>query len=214
MHPTVKRLLDSFRQLLATPDLAAGGTAGSSDQPSPDVGEAAALFADLFGMPCPLSLQPGLLLPSAVSVTWQYSRDVSGEVQLSNLLSSMHRTLDASLLNVTVDGHLLGDMRIADAVLDNAGPLHTLFEVRDGRISEQLFLFDSRELRRIELSYDAYLDMAAATRGIVYWQYLFCERRVTPGMAQVLSAELEFLEARFPEPELDTLRRRLRERSA
>jgi len=213
MDATVQRLFDSFRQVLASPDLAAEGNAGSPEQAIPDIAELAEIFEGMYGMPCPRSLQPGLVLPDRVSVKWQYSRDVSGEVQISNHLGSMHRTLDASLQTVTVDGHRLGDMRIADAVTDMAGPLHTLFEVAGGMISEQLFLFDSRELRRIELSYADYLDMAATTRGIVFWQYLFSDRRVNPTMAKVLSAELAFLESRFPTPDLDALRRRLHERS-
>jgi len=213
MHATVQRLLDSFLQILANPELAPEGYAGGPEWTPSDVDKSAAMFAKLFAMPCPLSLQAGLILPDPVSVKWQYSLDILGEVQLSNLYSAMYRTLDASLLTETVDGYLLGDMRIADAVTDHAGPLHTLFEIRNGRISEQLFLFDSRELRRLELSYDAYLDMAAATRGIIYWQCLFCDWWIAPRMAQVLSAELDFLESRFPTTELDTLRRRLRERS-
>jgi len=212
MRTTVQRLLDSFREILASSDLAAQGRAGSADQPIPDMADLAELFAGMFGMLCPPSLQPGLILPDMVSVTWEHDREVSGEVQISNLLGSMHRVLDESLHAVIVDGHQLGDMRIADAVLDTAGPLHTLFEVRDNMIFEQLFLFDSRELGRIDLTYDAYLDMAAATRGIAYWQYLFVDRRVTPTVAQVLSAELAFLESRFPAAEHGLLRERLRER--
>ena len=96
MNTVVKQLLDSFRQLLATPELAAQGDVDSPDPAAPDVGETAALFADLFGTSCPPSMQPGLLLPDLVSVTWQYNRDVSGEAQLSNLFRSMHRRLDAS----------------------------------------------------------------------------------------------------------------------
>lgn len=213
MRATVQRLLDSFREILASPDLAAHGRVGSPDQPIPDLGDVPELFVGMFGMPCPPSLQPGLILPDIVSVTWEHGREVSGEVQIWNLLSTMHRTLDDSLHTVTVDGHRLGDMRIADAVLDKAGPLHTLFEVRDGMISEQLFLFDSRELRRIELTYAAYLDMAAATRGIIYWQYLFCDRKLPRTVEEVLSAELAFLESRFPAAEHGLLRERLRERS-
>lgn len=212
MSASVQRLLDSFREILASSDLAAQGRAGSPDQPIPDLGDLPELFAGMFGMPCPRSLQPGLILPDMVSVTWEHDREVSGEVQISNLLGAMHRTLDDSLQTKTVEGHRLGDMRIADAVLDKAGPLHTLFEVRDGKISEQLFLFDSRELCRIELTYAAYLDMAAATRGIIYWQYLFCDQQILPTVEEVLSAELAFLESRFPAAEHGLLRERLRER--
>ena len=213
MNTSAPHLLDTFRQLLVTPDLAAEGDAGNLVAEDADIQELAKTFEMIIGKPCPRSLQPALLLPDIVFVKWKLNQDVSGEVQIANPFMAVDRKLDPSLQDWTLDGHQLANMRIADAVTDLAGPLHTLFEVTEAGISEDLFLFDSRELRRLELSYADYLDKAAASRGIIYWQYLFCERRVTQPMAQVLSAELDFLEQRFPGPAIDDLQQRLRKRS-
>lgn len=212
MNTTINRLVESFGEILASPDLGAKGKSGSIEDAAHDIAPLARMFQAMFGMPCPPSLQPGLVLAD-ISVTWEYSGEVSGEVQLRHLPSAMHRLLDDSLLNLVVDGHQLCDMRIIDAVTDNAGPLHTLIEVGGGKVSEQLFLFDSPDLELLELRYDAYLEMAAATRGIIYWQYLFCDRGLTHSASRTLQAELAFLTSRFPAPELEMLERRLRERS-
>jgi hypothetical protein len=213
MNGTVKRLVASFQEILASSDLSPEGTTGDAGGATSDLAAAAQLFADLNGMPCPQSMQPGLVLPTEVAVRWQASEGIGGEVRIASLLLAFHATLDASLEDTTLAGHRLADMRIADSVLAKAGPLYTLFEVKDDRISEQLFLYDQKELLPLELTYDRYLEMAAASRGLVFWQTLFCDQRMLPGEGERLSAGLSFLEKRFPAPELSELSQRLRQRS-
>src|SRR5262245_57988219 len=137
MNARVQRLLSAFRDILTSADLAAKGGVGSPEQPILEVAELIEMFEGMNGVPCPRSLQPGLVLPHPVSVRWQFNQDVSGEVNIRNVFSTMHRTLDPSLQTVVVNGHLLGNMRIADEVVVKAGPLHTLFEVEGGRIAEK-----------------------------------------------------------------------------
>lgn len=54
---------------------------------------------------------------------------------------------------------------------------------------------------------------AAASRGIVFWQFLFCEGRVTPDKARHLAVGLRRLRDRYGDPELVELEERLKKRS-
>jgi hypothetical protein len=214
VDPIVKRLIGSFQEILAIPELKPEGTLDVPEDSVGDIDVVAETFGPMFGMECPRSMRVGLGLPDTVSVRWQHDPNVSGEVNIVDLLGSMHSTFDPSLHREVIGGHRLGDLRIVDSVVVKAGPLHTVFEVLNGHISEQLYFFNARDLYPLELRYDAYLEMAGMTRAIVYWQYLFCSGRIAPPEMRVLAAGLDFLDARFPRTDRGELRERLRQRTS
>jgi hypothetical protein len=213
MNQSDTSLLKSIRELEMVPNIDIEFDRGVLSYTPPALADAVELYADMFGFQCPPSMRSGLLLPDTIDVRWQYGEAVAGEMQIANPLVAMHRQLDDSLLDWTLDDHKLVNMRVADQVLVNAGPFYILFEVSSHGPSEQLFLFDTRILRPMTLDYSSYLGVAGVTKSIVYWQYLYCAMRVTPAEARRLKSGVDFIAERFPALSLDDVQRRLRERS-
>jgi hypothetical protein len=211
MDEPIASLMKSIRELRTAPDVNLELDTDIGDLPSRV--EAEALYADLFGFDCPPSMRSGLQLPDAVEIRWQHGETIAGEMRIANPIVAMHRQLDESLLDWTVDGRKLANMRVVDEVLVKAGPLYTLFEVGSRGPSEQLFLFDTRRLRSLALDYAGYLDAAGTSKSIVYWQYLYCDMLLTPAEAKRLAEAIDFLAKFAPQRPLDGLRQRLGERS-
>jgi hypothetical protein len=180
---------------------AAGGLALKSNYSglNEEGGDLPEMFEQLYGHPCPESLKVGLYLPDTVEVDWKRDKIVSGEFSLSNIFLTMHRTLDESLHEWTMKGVKLSETRFVDAVVLHGGPLYTLIVVSSKGVSEQLYLFDTREMFELELSYEDYLKSLSLAKGIVYWQYLF-RRGMRPGAFEksILTQEIKFLQETFP----------------
>jgi hypothetical protein len=173
------------------------------------------MFEQLYGHPCPESFKAALYLPDTLAVDWKRDDKVSGEFSLSNLFLTMQRTLDESLQDWTLNGIRLSETRFADAVVLHGGPLFTLVVVSDAGISEQLYLFDTRELYELELDYEGYLRSLSLAKGVVYWQYLFCRgARLGAFEAGVLKQEIAFLQEAFPGRDYQELLARLSEKGA
>lgn len=169
------------------------------------------LFEGTYGAPCPESFRDALALPDHVELRWR--RDgVAGEFKIGNPLMVSERRLDESVLDLTLDGILLRDTRILDYVADYASPHTVLFKVQSGTIEPTLYLFDFEELRTLEFTYDLYLEWAAVSRGIVFWQFLFCDDRIRSDIAEVLDKGIDLLRRVAPDPGLDELAERLDKR--
>jgi hypothetical protein len=211
-----EHLLAVARNLLAEPEWSAEGEAGTADQdptkPEDTIGRMAMLFEGMYEAPCPDSFRSALVLPDRVDVRWRRS-DAAGEFKIGNPLMARERMLDESVLDWTLDGVLLRETRILDDVVDYAGPLSTLFRMRPGVVEPTLYLFDTRDLLTLELSYDSYLDWAAVSRGLVFWQRLFCETGLSPDKAKSLGDGLRLLAQLAPDSGLVELEQRLKDRS-
>lgn len=211
-----QRLLDVARTLLTDPAWAASGSAGSpeSDATDPDesVQRMAAMFERRFKLPCPPSFHEGLLLPDRVEIRWQ-AGEIAGEIMIRNPLMSLKRTLDPSVMDWTLEGVPLAETRILDQVTDNAGPFWIVFRITKTEVDPTLYLFDQRDLWTLRIDFNAYLEMAALTRGIVFWQFLFCDDAMPPDVTKALQEGLQHLRKRAADPGLDELDRRLKERS-
>lgn len=210
------RLLAAVQLLLAEPAWAAEGevpaAARDTQNRESTVRAMETLFEKFYEAPCPESFRNALILPDRVDLRWR-RESVAGEIKIGNPLAVRKRKLDESVLDWTLGGTTLRDTRILDDVVDYAGPLSVLFRIGAQVVEPTLYLFDSRELRKLELTYDAYLDWAAVSRGIVFWQYLFCDDTNTPDVAKALEAGLALLALAAPDERLEDLGERLRRRT-
>ncbi len=191
-----KRLLSDIRAVLTDPLWHAEGDAGDPSNDVPDTPQEctdqADFFAALAGAPAPHALLPALVLPDMVRLRWQRN-GAAGEMALSNPLFSLGRKLDDSLLEQKVNGVPLGELRILDAVTDLAGPHYVVFRVGPDRVDPQLLLFDLREMLPLAIDFAGYLEAAGATRGILFWQHLFTDWRLTSDREHCLRSGLEVL---------------------
>jgi hypothetical protein len=102
------------------------------------------------------------------------------------------------------------DMRVFDYYAYNGGPIYSLLQVKQGRLGDEVFVFDERDVFRTSLSYDRYLQMLCLTRGFLMWQYLFCKgARVEQYDIESIERGLAFIEREFPHDDYSELRDRL-----
>jgi hypothetical protein len=105
----------------------------------------------------------------------------------------------------------LKDTRLFDWYGQNGGPIHALLRVIDGRLDDNVLIFNERDLFQSGLTCDTYLKEVARTKGVFYWQYLYCkDKKLQPFEVAALERGLNFLESTFKEDCAD-LRQRLRD---
>lgn len=214
MNDVLERLERSVEALRASPRahvVHSDARFDLSPEPGPDGPEI--LFEERFGFPPPKSLHAGLYLPDEIAVDWRHDDRVAGEFAPASPYVAMYRRLDPSVQNWTLDGIRLSEMRILDAVVLQSSPKYTLMRVQDGRVAELLYLFDTRELFELELTYEEYLRRLSVTKGIIYWQYLYARGLKLRGLERAtLEREIDFLRSAFPDGSYDELSARLQER--
>lgn len=209
-------LARSIDELRASPHVRiAHDEADLSAGPEPGEFGPEVTFPEDFGYACPPTMVPGLYLPDEVSVDWRHADRIAGDWSLSNHLFTRRRLLDDSVLDQTLGGIRLGDTRVVDAALRQGEPIYTLVHAPDGRLSDRLYVYDTRELFPMEIAYDAYLRALSVTKGILYWQFLYCRGLRLRGFERdVLGGEIEFLRAEFPTRSYDEVEAKWREKSA
>jgi hypothetical protein len=216
MSRATQNLVSRYRSILNDPDWHAQGDTGADEEDGTgsekQIGEMAELFQMIAGQDCPKEFRTALLLPELLKTRWRRG-DVAGEIAISSPIKSLERRLDESLLERKVEGVALADLRIIDAVTDFAGPYFTVFQKTDTSISSTLYLFDNRDLRKMDVNLETYIDLATASLGVVFWQFLLCEGKLTPDKSKALIDGLSELRASTDEPMLDELDRRLAERT-
>ncbi len=151
----------------------------------------------------------------ALRAYWRSVEAIEGEQVLGEfLLQTPLRFGPDSTLPDTFQDMKFGALQLRDTrVLDwygyNGGPVHALLRVIDQRLDDKVWIFDERNLFESELVCSDYLRELARTKGVFYWQYLYCkDRRLQPFEVAALERGLSFLESAFQE-NCDDLRKRL-----
>ncbi|MGY4404085.1 hypothetical protein [Bradyrhizobium sp. USDA 3315] len=136
---------------------------------------------------------------------------VYGEFFLQTpLLFGPKNTLPPIFQDMTFGSLQLKNTRLLDWYALNGGPIHALLRVIDGRLDDNVLIFNEKELFQSELTCDTYLKEVARTKGVFYWQYLYCkDKSLQPFEVAALERGLDFLESAFEEDCTD-LRQRLR----
>lgn len=136
---------------------------------------------------------------------------VFGEFFLrSALLFAKRSGLSEVFLARKYDGIDLGEMRLFDQYAYNGGPIHALLRVNQGRLEDQVYIFDERDVFRTDLTYEQYLQVLRVTRGFLFWQYLYCQNaKIASYNISNIEQGLNFIEREFPGDDYTDLRRRL-----
>lgn len=213
MVSTAEKLVETTRAMLARKGLNdVGGEPGSTgEEPWGDASEAndlADIFELSFGSECPPSFRSALLLPDRVALRWT-TGEVAGEYDIANPLIALEHQVDPSLASQSSGGIKLADFRIVDRVVAQAGPLFVGFQIGT---NGSLHLYDTREMRALDIDLHAYLGWAADLRGLVFWQFLFANGRLTPDKAAALTTGLEWLERNDASDSIVAASKRLSER--
>ncbi len=214
MTTSAEQLVLTTRGMLARTDLdeAIGEPGFAAEEAWGDASEVeglAEIFEVSFGFKCPVAFRDALLLPDQVTLRWA-AENVAGEYDIANPLIALERKVDASLAAQSIQGMNLSDFCIVDRVLAKAGPLFVGFEVGG---KGDLYLYDTRELRILDIDLNEYLGWAAALRGLIFWQFLFAKGRLTPDKASALATGLQWLEHEVAGDSLLAARKRFDGRS-
>jgi hypothetical protein len=138
--------------------------------------------------------------------------DLYGEFYLRTPLFFARSNLLPEILQVQEHSGIdLREVRELDTYAFNAGPIHALMRVVGQKLEDHIYVFNERDVFNSDLDCTTYLKTIVRTRGILYWQYLYCkDKKLQPFEVAALERGLNFLESTFEEDCTD-LRQRLRE---
>jgi hypothetical protein len=151
---------------------------------------------------CPVELLPALEMSDRLAVYWKHTAaDVAGEFVLrSPLIFMMESAFDPEVSDETFNGVKLGETRTVDYAAYSGHGWHAVLEVKGGKLIDEVLFFDSRQMYRMRMSYIEYISLASLTRGIEYWQLLYCEDvdRQSPRIEKIMRG-VELLSREFGE---------------
>lgn len=162
----------------------------------------------------PAVLRDMLRIGDRLGVSWQSKSEVDGQPVLgefflrSPLALVSGNALPEALQERKAAGIDLRNVREFDFQPRSSGPIHALLPVEAGSITDRIFIYDEVEALPSELTCASYLEALTRTRGIFFWQYLYCDKRIEPIDVRVIASGLRFLEEAFGE-DCSELRRRL-----
>lgn len=165
---------------------------------------------------CPPTVARSVEIAKELAAYWkprtsQGKHAVTGEFFLRPVLTfGLDNEIASVFKTREYDGIDLETTRVFDYYHRNGGPIYALLQVVGSALDDKVLVFDEDNVYRTSLRYDTYLQKVRLTRGLLFWQYLFCERvTVDPGRVQRLRRGLSFLEAEFPGDDYSDLWKRL-----
>lgn len=176
-------------ELVREPDL----TAFKSALASFHAQEAASLFADIHGIPCPGWMEDWLALPDWAEWSWR-SANAAAEARLAHPLLLMERTLDAAYAGLAEAIAPPGDL----LVLDETGMVTAtgFVVIERARVeAPTLWHCDTHVMARLDIAAGDYLDLVAKNLGADGWHYAYLDTPVTPDRRQRLERSAAWLEA-------------------
>lgn len=176
------------------------------------------------GEDLPLSerVQKYFFRPDRIAAHWRSRRADSrmvGEFSLTHLMRAVLERYMDDIWDGEDDREreLYSRLRyFDDTPLSGAGRM-ALLRATPGATDPEIWFFDTRQgAVRMELDYPAYLDALLVTKGVMGWQYLYCEPAdCGQGFASSSAGLKEMVEtfpALFPDHDYTDLRTRLEER--
>ncbi|MCV9961722.1 hypothetical protein OIU34_07380 [Pararhizobium sp. BT-229] len=163
----------------------------------------------------PEDILSALRIDTELGAYWIYQgkagTKVSGEFVLcSPLVFMMESRLDEAFFDEPYDGIDLRETRSIDYAAYSGRGIHALLRVQKDRLIDNVLLFDGRHVYAMGLAYLDYVEMVRLTRGIAYWQFLFCQGAdIGAPRIETIRQGLELLAATFPDEDYSDLMLRL-----
>ncbi|MEW2568937.1 hypothetical protein [Streptomyces sp. NPDC047070] len=142
-----------------------------------------------------------------------------GEFSLTHIMRAVVEHYMDDIWEGDDDGEreLYSELRFFDDTPRSGSGRMALLRVTPGVTDPEVWFFDTRQgAMRMELDYPDYLDAVLVTKGVIGWQYLYCEPDFSgPGFVSCSAGLQEMLETfpvLFPDHDYTDLRSRLQER--
>jgi hypothetical protein len=165
---------------------------------------------------CPPAVLEGLQIDTELSLYWKHDdgtkRGAIGEFILpSPLIFMLESRLSDVFFDEKYDGVDLRNTRTIDYSGYTAKGIHALLEVKRSKLVDDVILFDERQVFRLHMTYLEYMALIRRTRGIEYWQLLYCDGidKDNPRL-ETIDRGLKVLRHEFPEEDFSDLLERLR----
>jgi hypothetical protein len=175
------------------------------------------LFTERYGYRIPDSLIELVSFPAKLCLDWRVkgSQDpeLFGEFCLENIINAI--TLDKNQVKVTDEDIdegtkiLMRKARYFDTQPQKGWDTATVLILEEGRTFPDLWLLDDLQLFKMRMSMEEYFDALFLTKGMYYWQYLFCDESVYRDTSlykkEYIMKMLEILPVIFPERDYSAL---------
>jgi len=180
----------------------------------------AAMLKENYGYTLPASVEEIANFPMELGLFWKVKKsedpEILGEFHLENVINAISiPTAQVQVYNEDLDEATKSLMRRAhyfDAQPSQGWNTATVLLLDDGKAFPELWFMDDNRMHQMELSISTYFDALFLTKGMYYWQYLYCE----PGAyaqadlykKQYIARMMEVLPSLFPEADYGNLRER------
>lgn len=157
----------------------------------------------------------------AIEAAWRSRRPdtaLVGEFKLHHITSALSNRMD-KIWKGEDDSEraLYSELRIFDDTPQTGSGRMALLRATPGTTDPEVWFFDMRQgAMPMELDYPAYLETLLVTKGVIGWQYLYCEPELCGEgffpCVDALTEMLDVLPRLFPDHDYTDLRARLEER--
>ncbi|WP_159054608.1 hypothetical protein [Streptomyces dysideae] len=179
-------------------------------------------LAEEDGLPLSRRVQEYFFRYGAVEAAWRSRRPdtaLVGEFKLHHIMSAVANKRMTKFWKGENEAEraLYNDLRIIDDTPQTGSGRMALLRAAPGVTDPEVWFFDMRQgAMRMELDYPGYLEALLVTKGVIGWQYLYCEPELCGEgfipLEDGLSEMLDVLPRLFPDHDYTDLRVRLEER--
>ena len=142
------------------------------------------MLAEEYGYRLPDTVRELVNFPAEVSLFWEYKDDdedgIFGELHLVNIINALSLTSNkVKVYNQDLDENTKSMIQKAcffDAQPSKGWNTATVLISERGRELPELWLLDNSSIHRMDLGIEEYFEELIVTKGIYYWQYLYCDK--------------------------------------
>jgi hypothetical protein len=141
-------------------------------------------FAERYGYKIPDNLKELMSFPAKLCLDWKLkdnkNPELYGEFCLENIINAM--TLEKNQVKVRNEDlnedtkALMRKAHYFDTQPQRGWDTATVLIIEEGKEFPDLWLLDDLQLFKMRVSMDQYFDALFLTKGMYYWQYLFCDK--------------------------------------
>lgn len=179
-------------------------------------------LAEDYDLPLSQRVEQYFFRHGKIEAAWRSRRPDSrlvGEFKLNHIMSALVNKRMSEIWKGEDDWEraLYSELRYFDDTPQTGSGRMALMRATSGATDPEVWFFDMRQgAMRMELDYPDYLEALLVTKGVMGWQYLYCEPAFSglsfASCAEGLKEMLEVFPRLFPEYDYSDLQRRLEER--
>ncbi|MFE2493227.1 hypothetical protein [Streptomyces scopuliridis] len=222
-YPFEERCAEALQEIRETPELDVHRAQLGEIVYALDVAESVfEKLAKTDGLPLGQRVQDCFFRYGTIQAAWRSRRpdtELIGEFSLSHIMSALVNRRMNKVWKGENDQEraLYSELRTFDDTPQTGSGRMALIRAIPGATDPEVWFFDMRQgAMLMELDYPDYLETLLVTKGVIGWQYLYCDPASSgPGFvscAEGLKEMLEVFPQLFPDHDYTDLRARLQER--